>query len=349
MTKETLGNPAEDEVPIEGANGVGPDELVGNSSDDEDIPIGSEPVEEPASDGPGSSGSSGSNKKPKKSLLPILVGVLAIAVAVFCGYYFLYHDWGPATCTEPETCRICGCTQGEPLGHEWDDAACTKPKACSRCGVTEGEALGHEWEDATCTTPKTCERCGETQGDPLGHDVTVWVTDKEASCTEKGSRSGTCNRCGQIVAEELPLTEHTPGDWQVTQDITLSTYGEIKPGVESRLCTVCGKVLETRDYTVEVSTQLANACKQAMQTIRTSHPSYQGLIQELYEYEGFTEDEATFAADHCGADWNEQAKLRAEDMMHYQGYSRSGLIDWLVTYELFTSDQANYAADQVGL
>ena len=349
MTKETLGSSAEDAAPIEGPDGVGLVKFVGSPSDVGVTPTSSNSDEESTSDGSGSSDSSGSAQKPKKPLPPILIGVLAIAVAAFCGYYFLYHDWQPATCTEPETCRICGRIQGEPLGHEWDDATCTEPKVCSRCGVTEGEALGHEWEDATCTAPKTCGRCGETQGDPLGHDVTVWVTDKEASCTEKGSRSGTCNRCGQAVTEELPITEHTPGDWQVTQDVTLSTYGEIKPGVESRLCTVCGKVLETRDYTVEASTQLANACKQAMQIIRSSHPSYQGLIQELYEYEGFTEDEATFAADHCGADWNEQAKLRAKDMMHYQGYSRSGLIDWLVTYELFTSDQANYAADQVGL
>lgn len=27
------------------------------------------------------------------------------------------HDWADATCTEPKTCKICGDTQGEPLGH----------------------------------------------------------------------------------------------------------------------------------------------------------------------------------------------------------------------------------------
>ena len=37
--------------------------------------------------------------------------------------------------------------------------------------------------------------------------------------------------------------------------------------------------------------------------------SRKGLIEQL-EYEGFSNDDATYAVDHCGADWNEQAVAR---------------------------------------
>lgn len=34
--------------------------------------------------------------------------------------------------------------------------------------------------------------------------------------------------------------------------------------------------------------------------------SYTGLIEQL-EYEQYSHDDAVYAADNCGADWNEQA------------------------------------------
>lgn len=37
------------------------------------------------------------------------------------------HTFKPATCTKPKTCRVCGATEGSPLGH-------TETPVCSRCG-----------------------------------------------------------------------------------------------------------------------------------------------------------------------------------------------------------------------
>ena len=65
------------------------------------------------------------------------------------------------------------------------------------------------------------------------------------------------------------------------------------------------------------------------------------------EYEGFSAEEATFAADSCGADWNEQAAKKAQDYLNLSSFSRSGLIDQL-KYEGFTNDQAEYGASAVG-
>lgn len=74
--------------------------------------------------------------------------------------------------------------------------------------------------------------------------------------------------------------------------------------------------------------------------------SHSGLIKQL-EYEGYSVEEATFAADNCGADWNEQAALAAENYIDTMSFSRQGLIDQLV-YEGFSQEQAEYGVTAVG-
>ena len=74
--------------------------------------------------------------------------------------------------------------------------------------------------------------------------------------------------------------------------------------------------------------------------------SYTGLIDQL-EYEGYSTEDATFAADNCGADWYEQAAKKAEEYLDVMSFSRDGLIDQL-EYEGFTTDQAVYGVEAVG-
>ena len=74
--------------------------------------------------------------------------------------------------------------------------------------------------------------------------------------------------------------------------------------------------------------------------------SHSGLIEQL-EYEGFSTEDATYAADNCGADWNEQALLSGQNYLEYTAFSYSGLIDQL-EYEGFTTEQATYGADNCG-
>jgi len=73
-----------------------------------------------------------------------------------------------------------------------------------------------------------------------------------------------------------------------------------------------------------------------------------GLIGQL-EYEKFSTADATWAADHSGANWNDQAVTSAKAYLSDgQGFSRQGLIDQLL-YEKFTLAQATYAVNHVGL
>lgn len=89
-----------------------------------------------------------------------------------------------------------------------------------------------------------------------------------------------------------------------------------------------------------------NALKKANDYLRLMAFSYQGLIEQL-KYEGFTTAESTYAADNCGADWNEQALKKAKDYLDMMPFSYSGLIKQL-QYEDYTKSQATYGADNCG-
>lgn len=89
-----------------------------------------------------------------------------------------------------------------------------------------------------------------------------------------------------------------------------------------------------------------NALKKAQDYLNYSSFSKKGLIGQL-EYEGFSNAEALYAVDNCGADWNQQAASKAESYISYTSFSRSGLIEQL-EYEGFTYEQAVYGVNAVG-
>ena len=62
------------------------------------------------------------------------------------------------------------------------------------------------------------------------------------------------------------------------------------------------------------------------------------MIKQL-EYEKFSNAQATYGVDQCGADWNEQAAKKAKNYLDISSFSREKLISQL-EYEGFTHDQA---------
>lgn len=184
----------------------------------------------------------------------IVVGVVVAIIAVIGLCVAFVHNWSDATCTQPQTCLICGATQGEPLGHDWVDATCTEPKICSRCGEQEGVALGHDWGD--------------------------WETVEESTCTVAGSQQRTCARCGATEQEELPLAEHQPGDWEVVEKPTISASGTAVPGRRIKSCKVCGTELESETINLsaeEIKKQYKSSCESC---------SYEEVARNPDSYEG---------------------------------------------------------------
>lgn len=87
-----------------------------------------------------------------------------------------------------------------------------------------------------------CSVCGDEKTEPvnaLGHNNDVeWVTVKEAACEEDGSRTKTCDRCGNVIATEV-ITK-TGHDWSAWTNVE---------GTENYEKT-CSKCHETQTKTV---------------------------------------------------------------------------------------------------
>lgn len=88
-----------------------------------------------------------------------------------------------------------------------------------------------------------------------------------------------------------------------------------------------------------------NALKKALNYLDFMAFSRSGLIQQL-EFEQFSHDDAVYAVDHCGADWNEQAAKKAAAYLEFSSFSKQGLIDQL-EFEGFTHSEAEYGAEAV--
>lgn len=99
---------------------------------------------------------------------------------------------------------------------------------------------------------------------------------------------------------------------------------------------------ESEGWTVEQQ----NAMATAKDYLDYSGFSYNRLISQL-EYEGYSTELATWAADNCNADWDAEALESAKDYLDYSAFSYNGLINQL-EYEEFTTEQATYAADNCG-
>lgn len=77
-----------------------------------------------------------------------------------------------------------------------------------------------------------------------GHDFSDWTVSKEATCTEAGQETRTCERCQEMETREIPAKGH---DYKVT--VVEPTCEE--EGYTLHECTVCGHAY--RDEFVDAS------------------------------------------------------------------------------------------------
>lgn len=153
---------------------------------------------------------------PKLIISSVLV-IIALGIVFTFLYLFI------ATCT---------------FGHNWQPADCVTPQTCKKCDQTKGVPLGHEWTAATCTKPKTCSRCDKTEGEPLAHNIENPEITKKPTCTEAGEKAGVCSMCHQTITQTIPATGHKAGDWEMYTEPTIDS-----PGEKVQKCTVCGEIV----------------------------------------------------------------------------------------------------------
>ena len=111
--------------------------------------------------------------------------------------------------------------------------------------------LEHNWSDwkvtvePSCTAKgsrtKTCEVCGETVTEELpalDHSWGEWKDVTEPDCVNAGSRTHVCTVCGETVTEVLPALGHSWGEWK---DVTEPDC--VNAGSHTHVCTVCGETV----------------------------------------------------------------------------------------------------------
>ena len=121
-----------------------------------------------------------------------------------------------------------------------------------------------------CTQTRTlsniCRTCGLEILRTLpasGHSY-IWTTEKDASCSETGLRTGECVVCGHVEEEIIPTETHTYGSWRERVAPGCETAGE-----RVRVCGVCGaedtEAVEPlgHDYSAEWTTDIEPTCEEA--------------------------------------------------------------------------------------
>ncbi len=146
----------------------------------------------------------------------------------------------------------------------------------------------------------------------------------------------TCSKCG---ATEGEVTAHV---WKQDEN-------------GFHICSLCGRVQDAQrdpegdeqdtDPTVTLNEDEQAALETAQGHLERMAFSRQGLI-DLLVYEGFTQEAAEVAVDHCGADWQAQAVRSGEEYVEYLAISHAGLRPML-EFELFTQDEIDYAMKQL--
>lgn len=186
---------------------------------------------------------------------------------------------------------------------------------CPNCGTEVGNA-------------KFCTECGT----PLKAGLVRGTAPQEDNEKKKPKRKG----CGCLTAIVVVLVLGMIGGSSDTGS-TSATVSKPSTAASSSI---------SRSSEPELTMGQKNALRSAASYLSAMAFSHDGLIQQL-EYEGYSTEDATYAADHCGADWNEQAAKSAKNYLSAMSFSRSGLIQQL-EYEGFTASQAEYGVSANG-
>lgn len=193
-----------------------------------------------------------------------------------------------------------------------------KPKLCNVCGKE------------IASSAKICPYCGAKIKKPLFKKWWFWTI---IIVLVAAIGSGSQGDSPSHAETSLPPSPSSPSVDEVFTSDT-PTPIESEPTLS-----------QNQDNSTETIGQ-RNALNAAKKYLNVMAFSYEGLIHQL-EFEKYTTEQATYGADSCGADWNEQAARSAKNYLNLMSFSHDSLITQL-EFEGFTHEQAVYGAEANG-
>lgn len=205
--------------------------------------------------------------------------------------HYADHTWAEGDGTV--TCTKCGWEHT----HRWvEDTSKTVPATCTsegsktyyciadykdydqevhKCHSTKTETLAktaHHWVNGVCT------ECGATHEHDWKEQTSLT---KSTTCTEKGSKTYKCSKCGETKVEEIPATGHT---WKIHQ--IAQNKSECK-------CSVCGatkahdlKVVSKDPATCTKKGIIHYVCKDCGKKVRDNDPDAPALGHDWKNRDG---------------------------------------------------------------
>ena len=205
--------------------------------------------------------------------------------------HYADHTWTEGDGTV--TCTKCGWEHT----HRWvEDTSKTVPATCTsegsktyyciadykdydqevhKCHSTKTETLAktaHHWVNGICT------ECGATHEHDWQEQTSLA---KSPTCTEKGSKTYKCSKCGETKVEEIPATGHT---WKIHQ--IAQNKSECK-------CSVCGatkahdlKVVSKDPATCTKKGIIHYVCKDCGKKVRDNDPDAPALGHDWKNQKG---------------------------------------------------------------
>lgn len=207
--------------------------------------------------------------------------------------HYADHTWTEGEGDETVTCTKCGWEHT----HRWvEDTSKTVPATCTsegsktyyctadykdydqevhKCHSTKTETLAktaHHWVNGVCT------ECGATHEHDWQEQISLA---KSPTCTEKGSKTYKCSKCGETKVEEIPAIGHT---WKIHQ--IAQNKSECK-------CSVCGatkahdlKVVSKDPATCTKKGIIHYVCKDCGKKVRDNDPDAPALGHDWKNQDG---------------------------------------------------------------
>ncbi len=195
------------------------------------------------------------------------------------------------------------------------------------------ETTEHIWYSYEVISSKLVEICGSPAAE-IKYKVTKTNNRKETLDTYDELA---------LIVKTNKLTIRFSLTGELTSTGNYSTFCSLIKPTSDSVATTKQQTTANKETEPDIPIEYINALNEALFQLKYTAFSKQWLKEQL-EYQKYSSEAATYAVEHCGADWNEQAVKKARSHLNDSYFTKKKLIEKL-EYEGFTATEAKHGAD----